>query len=125
MAARDESERGSPFEGRFWLIHFDDADVRDEVFTDEAAARKRSENVGTAFNHTLFVEVKGFRETIHESDLKALHSALIGIDAWKFHLDEYCACTPEKACYLHGITLPAAEAAAERVLAEIRGAHRA
>lgn len=43
---------------RFWLIHFEDSDVPYEVFTNEESARGRSKEIGSAWNHTLFVEVK-------------------------------------------------------------------
>jgi hypothetical protein len=43
-------------DGRFWLIHFEDADRDVEVFTDEDAARRRSDYVGQSWTHTLFVE---------------------------------------------------------------------
>ena len=41
---------------RWWLIHLDDADMRDEVFDDEAAARERYRALLDNWNCHLFVE---------------------------------------------------------------------
>lgn len=49
-------------EPRFWLIHFEDAGRGVEVFNDETAARARSEQVGLAWNHTLFVQARESRQ---------------------------------------------------------------
>lgn len=52
------SSRSVSDQEQFWLIRYEDADIPDEVFTDEVAARSRSNQVALSWNHTLFVEVE-------------------------------------------------------------------
>lgn len=40
-----------------WLIHFEDADMPDEVFTDRVAARLRYEHLNESWNCTMFAAI--------------------------------------------------------------------
>jgi hypothetical protein len=51
--------RGCPLAPGYWLIHFEDADMKPEIFTSEAVARDRFKALQQNWNCTLFQEVKG------------------------------------------------------------------
>lgn len=56
-------EASGPLSGdtpTYWLIHFEDASRAIEVYNVEESARRRSEDVGQAWTHTLFVQASAF-----------------------------------------------------------------
>lgn len=59
---------GQPEAGTHWLIFFDDADRRPEVWTDEAAARKRYTDISYSWNAHLFVKVDSNSRDATRSD---------------------------------------------------------
>lgn len=55
-APATEQENDQPSE-KWWMIYFDDADRRPEIFTDEGCARKRYEQISVSWNAHLFKRV--------------------------------------------------------------------